>query len=207
MRRITLLVICTLALALCAGSAFAQTAPAADTLKVDYFSHANTEGAPDGTVRIINPGTAGGTLCADVFVFDSYQELTECCPCEITPDGLATLSVNYDLTSNPLTGVTLYTGAIKIISTATKNGYCPLPFTPTAGVRAWATHIQLGANESYAITETASQDATLSAAELTRIQHECEAIVLDGSGHGFCSCGYGDVPSVTSAQAKFKTAN
>src|SRR5208283_2946998 len=64
----------TLALALCAGSAFAQTAPAADTLKVDYFSYANTSGAPYASVRVINPGTAGGNICADFFVFDSYQE-------------------------------------------------------------------------------------------------------------------------------------
>jgi len=207
MRRTTLLVICTLALALCAGSAFAQTAPAADTLKVDYFSYANTSGAPYASVRVINPGTAGGNICADFFVFDSYQELTECCGCLVSPDGLLTLSVDYDLTSNPLTGVTLNTGVVKIISTATKSGYCPLPFTPTAGIRGWGTHIQIGVNESYALTETASQDATLSAAELTRIQHECEAIVLDGSGHGFCSCGEGDTVSATSHKSAFKTAN
>jgi len=189
----TLLVLFTLALALCAGYAVAQTAPAPDTLKVDYFSGASHDDVspaivvPDGTFRIINPGTAGGYLCADIFVFDSYQELSECCSCSLSPDALLTLSVNYNLTSNPLTGVYLSTGAVKVVSSARKGSYCSFPssLTPTAGLRSWMTHIQTG----YIITETASQDATLSAAEVKRLQGECYAIQLDGSGSGVCSCG------------------
>jgi hypothetical protein len=70
-----------------------------------------------------------------------------------------------DLTSNPLTGVTLSAGVIKIVANATGGGDdCPLPFTPTAAVRSWATHSQ---NSTFAITETASQDATFSAGKLT----------------------------------------
>jgi len=125
MRRIALLVACTLALALCAGTAFGQ----ADTLKVDYFANANTSGAPDGTVRIDNPGTAAGNVCASIYVFDPEQELSECCSCLLTPDGLRTLSVNTDLTSNPLTGVVLSTGLIKFVSTIPVAGACPLPTT------------------------------------------------------------------------------
>src|SRR5271166_2070202 len=193
MRRITVVVICTLTLALCAGYAAAQTAPPADTLKVDYFSNANTAGAPDGTFRITNPGTAGGSLCAAIYVFDSAQELSECCECYVSPDGLRTLSVNSDLTSNPLTGVTLSTGVIKVVSTPTKSArtcaYLPISINPTAGLRSWTTHIQ---NSNFAITETASQDATLSAAEVKRLQGECYAIQLDGSGRGRCYCGSGD---------------
>src|SRR5215813_9108592 len=98
MRRFTVLVIC-MALALCAGSAMASTAPPADTLKVDYFSNANTAGAPDGTVRLTNPGTSGGNIWAAIYVFDPEQELTECCECFLSPDGLRTLSVNADLTA------------------------------------------------------------------------------------------------------------
>jgi hypothetical protein len=189
MRRTTMLVVCTLALTLCVGSAFAAVGP--DQLKVDYFSNANTAGAPDGTVRIINPGTAAGNVCASIFVFDSFQELTECCSCFVSPDGLRTLSINKDLTSNPLTGKTLATGAIKIVSTVPVNGGCPLPTTvnPEAALRAWVTHIQ---NSNFAVTETASQDATLSVAEANLLQNECYAIQLVGSGTGICSCGSGD---------------
>ncbi len=192
MRRITMLVVCTLALAFCAGIAAASTEPPpADTLKVDYFANANTAGAPDATVRVTNPGTAGGGLCAAIFVFDVNQEMSECCSCYVSPDGLRTLSVNTDLTSNPLTGVILSTGAIKVVSTRANGTTCPNPTSlyPTAGVRAWATHIQ---NSNFTITESASQDATFSATEQTNLQNQCHAIHLDGSGKGICSCGTGD---------------
>ncbi len=186
MRRITMLVVCV-ALALCAGSAMASTAPPpADTLKVDYFSNANTAGAPDGTMRLTNPGTAAGNIWAAIYVFDPQQELTECCECLLTPDGLRTLSVNSDLTANPLTGVTLATGLIKVVSTSGTN---PARLTPTPAIRSWVTHIQ---NSNFAVTETGSQDATLSSAEVGRLNSQCNAIQLDGSGHGICSCGTGD---------------
>ena len=111
MSRNMMLVVCALALTLCTASAWASTTPPADTLKVDYFANANTAGAPDGTVRLTNPGTAGGNLCAAVFVFDQNQEMSECCSCFLSPDGLRTLSVNTDITGNPLTGVILNTGS------------------------------------------------------------------------------------------------
>ncbi|HEY6768519.1 MAG TPA: hypothetical protein VI386_27490 [Candidatus Sulfotelmatobacter sp.] len=191
MRHTTMLVVCTLALAICAGSAFAATTtPPADTLKVNYFSNANTAGAPDGTVRITHPGTATGNVCASIFVFDPQQELTECCSCLLTPDGLRTLSVNTNLTGNPLTGVILSTGVIKIVSTIPVSGACPLPTKVNSepALRAWGTHIQNGG----AVTETAFEDATLSVGENNRLAAQCFAIQLDGSGKGVCSCGTGD---------------
>jgi hypothetical protein len=190
MRQTTTLVVLALTLALCAGAAAAQNIPA-DTLKVDYFSNANTMGAPDGTLRLDNPGTAPGNVCANIFVFDPSQELSECCSCLLTPDGLRTLSVNTDVTGNPLTSVKLTTGLIKIISTTLTVGACPLPtnLNPIPALRAWGTHIQ---NSTFAATETASQDATLSAGEVTRLKAECKAVSLDGSGAGICSCGTGD---------------
>ena len=187
MRRIALLAACTLALALCAGTAWGQ----ADTLKVDYFANANTSGAPDGTARITNPGTAAGNVCASIFVFDANQELSECCSCVETPDGLNTLSVNTNLTGNPFTGVILTTGVVKFVSTIPVAGACPLPTAvhPEPAIRAWVTHIQ---NGNYAETETGSQDATISAGEISRLAAECTAVKLDGSGHGVCSCGTGE---------------
>ncbi len=188
MNRTTMLVVCALALALCAGSVWAQEPT--DTLKVDYFANANTAGAPDATVRITNPNTNGGNICASIFVFDANQELSECCSCLQTPDGLQTFSVNANLTNNPLTGVILSGGLIKIVSVEPVAGVCPpIRFTPVAGVRAWATHIQ---NSNFSITETASQDATLSSTEVTRLENECNAIHTDGSGSGICSCGTGE---------------
>ncbi|HEY6764888.1 MAG TPA: hypothetical protein VI386_08950 [Candidatus Sulfotelmatobacter sp.] len=191
MTKTTALVVSLLAFTLCVASGWAATTtPPADTLKVDYFANANTAGAPDGTLRITHPGTAAGNVCASIFVFDPEQELTECCSCLLTPDGLRTLSVNTDLTSNPLTGVILKTGLLKLVSTIPVSGACPLPtkVNATPALRAWTTHIQNGG----AVTETGSQDATLSAAEVTRLAQQCFAIKLDGSGSGVCSCGTGD---------------
>ena len=191
MRGMRILAMCALALAICAGSAWAQTTPPADTLKVDYFANANTAGAPDGTLRITNPGTSGGNLCAAVFVFDVYQEMSECCSCFVSPDGLRTLSVDTDLTSNPLTGKTLTGGVVKIVSTKAVSGGCPSPTSvfPTPAVRAWSTHIQ---NSSFALTEEPSQDATFSSWEQGSLQRECSSIHVVGSGSGICSCGTGD---------------
>ena len=190
MSRTRIVVACTLvaSLALFVGTAWAQTPPA-DTLKVDYFSNANTTGAPDGTVRITNPGTStvgAGGLCADIFIFDAGEEQSECCSCTTTPDGLLTLSVNSDLTSNPLNGSVLSTGVIKIVSALTVAGKCPLPIkiTPAAALRAWVTHIQ---NTSFTITETASQDATLSANEVSSLEAGCRSIARVGSGSGVCA--------------------
>jgi hypothetical protein len=190
MSQTTKLVVCLLALSLFSGLAFAVTEPA-DTLKVDYFANANSSD-PDGTLRITNAGTSGGNLCAAVYVYDPNQELSECCSCLVTPNGLQTLSVNTDLTKNPLTGVKLTTGSIRIVSSAASGSYCPLPYigkvTPTAGLRAWTTHIQ----SSSAITETGAQDATLSSSELTALENACYAVYLVGSGAGQCTCGTGE---------------
>jgi hypothetical protein len=190
MKNITLLVVCSL-LVFGVVSAFGQSA---DIYKVDYFSNANTSGAPDGTVRLDNPGTFTGlnpNVCAAIFVFDTAQEMSECCSCLLTPDGLRTLSVNVDLTSNPLTGVTLNSGVIKVVSTRPIGGVCPLPtrLGPIPAVRSWVTHIQ---NASFAETETGSQDATLSAAEQISLATQCKAIQTVGSGRGLCTCGTGD---------------
>jgi hypothetical protein len=189
MRQTTALFVCTLALALCAVYAPAQ-APPPDTLKVDYFANANT-GAPDATVRVMNPGTSGGDLCAAIYVLDVNQEMSECCSCFVSPNGLFTLSVNTDLTKNPLTGVILNGGVIKIMSTQKTGATCPkypIGTTPTAAIRSWATHLQ---NGSFTITENPSQDATLSLTEQRDLQNGCHAIQLDGSGNGQCTCGTG----------------
>src|ERR1039458_6391222 len=125
-----------------------------------YYSSANTANAPDETLRIINDGGAnvqipegpegpqgpGGppsTLWASIYVFDDSEELTQCCSCLITPDGLLSESVNKNLTANPLiTGRVNTRGVIKVISSSTaadvNTGFAP--HNPVAGLRAWMSH-------------------------------------------------------------------
>jgi len=155
---------------------------------VDYFSNANTPGAPDGTLRIDNPGVSGGNLCADIFVFDANEELSECCSCLTTPDGLLTLSVNTDVAGNPANGTLLSTGVIAIVPAATIGGVCPIPtkMTPTPALKAWATHIQTG-ESGFVVTDGDSQYTALSAQNLSSLTALCGDIQVVGSGRGVCA--------------------
>jgi hypothetical protein len=165
---------------------------------VDYFANNTSSGtassaAPDATVRINNPGTTNGDLCAMVYVFDSNQELNECCGCITTPDGLRTPSVHNDLTSNPLT-VVLGTGDIKIVSADVNGSPCDptANVVPDGGLNAWATHIQNKVGSGYPITETGFTQSQLSTGELASLQADCYFTQRLGSGRGVCSCGTGD---------------
>ena len=168
-------------------------ASAQDVFKVNYFSN-NFAPAPDATVRIDNPGLTYGNLCAMIYVFDADQQLTECCGCVETHNGLRTLSVRRDLTSNPLTGVLSSTGVIKIVSASVNNSPCDPTsnVSPRANLRAWATHIQNAVGTAFPITETEFSDSTLGATELANLQAQCAFVNILGSGHGICSCGTGD---------------
>jgi hypothetical protein len=169
-------------------------AVAQDVFRVNYFANANVTGAPDATLRIDNPGLTYGNLCAMVYVFDNDQQLTECCGCVETHNGLRTLSVNTDLTKNPLTGVKSTNGVIKIVSAAVNNSPCDptANVTPTPNLRAWTTHIQNKVGAAYPITETQNSDSTLGATELANLQAQCAFVYILGSGHGVCTCGTGD---------------
>src|SRR5260370_42613869 len=83
----------------------ARVALAQNVFNVTYFDTSDH----DNTVRIANPtshNTAAiapnghGGLCADIYVFDSHEEMNECCSCPVTNNGLLTLSVEDDLTNN-----------------------------------------------------------------------------------------------------------
>lgn len=141
---------------------------------VTYYSN-NVPGAPDATLRIINDGgfTNGNpysyTLTAGIYVFDDSQELTECCYCDVSPDGLLSESVRTQLTANPITGKVPTRGVIKVVSYwSTDNVYLLEP-----GLRAWATHIQSSGKNAYAITETKLADSILSNNEEGLLQNLC----------------------------------
>jgi hypothetical protein len=171
----------------------AGIASAQDVYKVNYFSN-NAAPAPDATVRIDNPGLVYGNLCAMIYVFDADQQLTECCGCVETHNGLRTLSVRSNLTSNPLTGVVSRNGVIKVVSAAVNDSPCDPTSNvkPTANLRAWVTHVQNAVGTAWPITETESSDSTLGATELANLQAQCAFVNILGSGQGICSCGTGD---------------
>jgi len=179
-----------------AGVSWAQ-----DVYKINYFdNNSPVATVPDAKVRIDNPGLTYGNLCAMIYVFAADQQLAECCGCVETHNGLRKLSVRTDLTKNPLTGVPLPSGVIKVISAAVNNSLCDPTSNvkPTANLRVWVTHIQdaspLGTfgGAVYPTTETESSDSTLGATELANLQAQCAFINILGSGAGICSCGVGD---------------
>jgi hypothetical protein len=178
--------------------------PCTDVYTVDYFANANTAGAPDATVRIINPGTRtseneGDDMCALIYVFDANQQLSECCGCRVTANALLTLSVNKNLTNNPLLGAKLKTGVIKILSSDDEK-VCDPAQTPSSDsdsngismlfptLRAWAVHIQNKVGTVYPITEGESQAAALGQGEYTDLIEDCTVLTELGSGAGICNC-------------------
>ncbi len=208
----TLFVLMVVALILGAGSQLAratQNPPCSngcnDVYSVDYFANANTAGAPDATVRITNPGIHSEKdildECAMVFVFDANQEMSECCGCFVSGNGLLTLSVNKDLTANPLLGAKLKTGVIKIVSAEPIQPCDPTDIdhddfdtpdlpnnAPEPAMRVWATHIQNKVGAAFPITEGESQAAVLGAGELADLAEDCKVLLELGSGAGQCNC-------------------
>ncbi|MGA2333794.1 MAG: hypothetical protein WA383_04470 [Terriglobales bacterium] len=173
------------------GNAFAQDNSVFFTT---YYSHANTAGAPDATVRIVNDGNTDGNLYADIYVLDDSQELQECCGCLVSKDGLLSESVDNDLTANSLTGKVNTRGVIKIMADASPTGWNgTTAVSSKAGLRVSATHVQ-SVVEGYALTETNANDANLGSVEKSLIPEECgfvtgtEGAAGLGSGQGVCYC-------------------
>ena len=186
MKKLVCTLLSTLAIAMVLGmtsrTAYAQDYPFA----LSYFSNAHASGAPDGVLRIVNDGNTGGWLYSNIYVFDNREELLECCSCGVSPNGLLTLSVNKNLTSNPLTGRIPTRGVIKTVSSTTSN---PTRVTFRAGQREWLTHIQKASTATtYAITESQMTDSTLGGIEFSTLQADCSFAIVLGSGQGVCSC-------------------
>ena len=196
MKKLGIVLSLALATLLLAGNALAQDT---SVYFVTYYSNANTAGAPDGVLRLINDGDAStaqvegvpnGNLWASIYVFDDSQELQECCNCFVSADGLLSESVNKNLTANELTGrAEMSRGVIKVISTARPD---PTNNSGKSGLRGWQTHIQSWANQptsgSFYVTETRLADSNLVSAEQQALQQSCSFAITLGSGYGVCSC-------------------
>jgi hypothetical protein len=108
-----------------------------------FFANANTAGAPDGTLRLANDGNTGGKLCASIYVFNTKQELEECCSCPVEANMYLALSINTDLSDNPGTGGPyLKRGLLGVVSSGPDvGGACnPSGVALKPGIRAWITH-------------------------------------------------------------------
>ncbi len=168
-----------------------------DVFQVRYFSNLNVPGGSlinisnsgaSSTVAFQQNGTQNGNLCVNAYAFSPDEQLVSCCVCPVTPDGLASLSVDSDLISNTLTPGRPTSVVVKLIAST------PVTNTLASGLLAWGTtiHAAPGAAGSFGMTETPFSQATISAAELTRVTQLCGFIQITGSGFGICkSCRLG----------------
>ena len=217
MKKLGLLFLPVLAITLMLGSnAFASGVGVGDNSGyfVTYYSNANTTGAPDGTLRIINDGdwataapegVENGTLWAHIYVFDDSQEMRSCCACPITADGLLSESVNKELTANEFTGRgQIARGVIKVISSYSNDPTCNVEVGLGPGLRGLMTHIQattttfpapgpgnaVNAVEKgpWFVTEDALADSNLTELEASNLGTLCSYGLTIGSGYGYCPC-------------------
>src|SRR6202050_4968517 len=98
-----------------AVTAFAQTPVTADasfqvgyaanlTIGESYINIVNT-GANGASLLGPGFGTQAGNMCINVYAFAPDEQEISCCSCLLTPNSVANLGVNRDLTSPTLTGV------------------------------------------------------------------------------------------------------
>jgi hypothetical protein len=140
----------------------------------------------DSTIRITNPATSGENLCAMVYVFDQDQQMSECCGCLVSQDGLLTLSLNKNLLSNPLTGVASKSGTVMLVAADySSNTTCNASaITPAGTVLGWSTHLN-----STSSLEDPFSSAPLPSTLSSALQAQCSFVQQLGSGQGQCTCG------------------
>ncbi len=171
---------------------FVTESAKAGVLSNSYFDKTNASGI-DANVRVGQSGGTSSNICALVYVFSADQEMSECCGCKITPNGLLTLSLNNDLTSNPLTGKSLIRGTIEVVaSDITANPTCnAASLTAKGELTVWTTHVQAVTVGELPPVAAASPSAAPSNDVFVPSQNLCQAIQELGSGQGICTCGTG----------------
>ncbi len=153
----------------------------------------------DSTVNLTNTGTVGD-ICVNVYAFDPSESLVSCCSCLVTPNALNSLSARDDLISNTITASAPSSIVVKLLASLPSNGASCNAASPASanlapGLRAWGTSLHAlppSPSGAYGVTESPFKQATLSAAELTRITNLCAFFQSNGSGFGICkSCRLG----------------
>ena len=188
-------------------------------VEISYFQirYASNLTSGDSVINLTNTGANGaslngpgfggavGNICVNVYAFSPDEQLVSCCSCLITPNGLASLSVNSDLISNTLTGVRPNSVVVKLVSTGAganfAGGNCTnsaalagsATFPLANGMLAFGTTVHAApVAGTFATTETPFLRGSLSAAELASITNRCTNIIGNGSTFGICrSCRVG----------------
>ena len=187
-----------------------QVRYAANLTSGDSVINLTNTGANGASLNGPGFGGAAGNICVNVYAFSPDEQLVSCCSCLITPNGLASLSVNSDLISNTLTGVRPNSVVVKLVNTGAGAAFTGTnctnsaalaggaAFPLAAGMLAFGTTIH-GAPVvgTFGVTETPFLQATLSPAELASITNRCTNIIGNGSTFGICrSCRFGGLGAI-----------
>lgn len=182
----------------CTNSAAAVVFPTEGPVPVDSFlvRYAANLNRGDSVINVTNTGLNGapllgpgfgstvGNICVNVYTFSPDEQLISCCSCLVTPNALASFSVNDDLLKTTLTGVIPTSAVVKLVGSIPGTGAL------AGGMAAWGTTIH-GAPVAgtFGITETPFRPGRLSPSELASIRGRCATILGNGSGFGVCrSC-------------------
>jgi len=194
----------------CAMAAFAQNPITADSqFQVSYAANPS---AGESYINLINTGANGaallgpgfgvatGNTCVNVYAFSPDEQLISCCSCLLTPNAVANLGVNRDLTVKTLTGVIPTSVVVKLVNTlagptgtatsctnsASAAGGAGFPLAN--GLVAYGTTPQ-PIGTTFNVVEHTFVPSTLSAGELASITGRCASIIGNASGFGIClSC-------------------
>jgi hypothetical protein len=179
----------------------------ADAFQINYAANLNIG---DSLVNFTNSGATvvngvSQNICINLYTFDPQEELISCCTCNVTPNGLVSLSVVKSLISNPLTPAIPTSVVVKAVaSTGTCNASAVSVDALAHGLLAWGTTLHQNtstAAPSYSVTETAFSQAALTGAELAHITSFCGFIQADGSKFGICGgCPSNGLGATTSNQ-------
>ncbi len=161
-------------------------------LTVNYFN--SPANAPDTTLQVAQSSDVAPQLCAMVYVFDADQQMSECCGCVTSRDGLLTLSYQNDLLSNPLTGLKSTTGSVVVVAAdQASNPTCDASaITPLGSMTSWSTSLEPVGQGQYSVQESPASASPLSDTQSSSFQAQCYFIKTLGSGQGTCSCGSGE---------------
>ena|SRR5579871_6856675 len=194
------LVLATLAMS---AAAFAQTHIFQDGgYQIGYAANLNVG---DSVINLSNDGAQGGffsakytgSICANVYVFDASEEEIACCACQITPNGLNSLSAKSDLINNTLTPAVPSSIVIKLVATApinasaTKAGTCDptQPLVPVTGLLAWGATLEPagGSPATYSPIAVSFLNGQLGAGEQADLATVCGFVQAEGTGFGVCN--------------------
>jgi hypothetical protein len=157
-----------------------------------------------------NPGGVGNT-CANVYAFDSSEEMVACCACLVTPNALVSLSAKNDLINNVLTPAIPTSIVIKIVgSEPGTSGTAAVPVFnlcnpitvggPTSGLStsllAWGVTLEPSQTAgTYGPVNVPFINASFSRAipdEFSALESVCQFVQTEGTGFGVCkSCALG----------------